>query len=105
VSTNARWDQDDVVSTIELLAKRWVIPIMASLWEGPLRRVDLRLELGGISDKVLTTMLKRLENSEVVSRKFFEAVPPRVEYELTAKGRSLALALTPIAEWAETDDQ
>jgi DNA-binding HxlR family transcriptional regulator len=98
------WDDAGVREAVELLAKRWTLPVLALLWDGPLRRVHIREELAGISDKVLTGALRNLEESGVVTRRFYEAVPPRVEYELTAKGRSLAIPLISIAEWVRAKD-
>jgi DNA-binding HxlR family transcriptional regulator len=97
------WDEADIRPAIELLSKRWAIPVVVLLWSGPVRRVRLREQLTGISDKVLTATLKQLEENGVISRRFYEAVPPRVEYELTMRGRSLSRSLIPLAQWARVD--
>ena len=62
---------------------------------------DLRATVDGISSKVLTETLRDLERDGIVTRHVYAEVPPRVEYELTALGRSLQTPLLALSRWAE----
>lgn len=73
----------------DLLAHTWNPVVLTALRSGPRRRRLLRAEIGGISDKVLTETLRRLERSGLVERAAYAEAPPRVDYALTALGRSL----------------
>lgn len=76
-------------ATADLLTHSWDIVVLAALRERPLRRRDLRREIGGISDKVLTETVHRLVRRGLVSRHAGAEVPPRVDYALTDVGASL----------------
>ncbi|MFE7073136.1 winged helix-turn-helix transcriptional regulator [Streptomyces sp. NPDC057620] len=73
----------------ELFAHTWDPVVLAALRAGPRRRRDLRAAIGGISDKVLTDTVRRLLANGLVDRRAHAEAPPRVEYALTALGRSL----------------
>ncbi|MGW6013299.1 winged helix-turn-helix transcriptional regulator [Streptomyces sp. NPDC055210] len=73
----------------DLFAHTWDPVVLAALRAGPCRRRDLRVAIGGISDKVLTDTLRRLLANGLVNRRSHAEAPPRVEYALTALGRSL----------------
>ncbi|MFE1801544.1 winged helix-turn-helix transcriptional regulator [Streptomyces sp. NPDC059517] len=73
----------------DLFAHTWDPVVLAALRAGPCRRRDLRAAIGGISDKVLTDTLRRLLANGLVDRRAHAEAPPRVEYALTALGRSL----------------
>ncbi|MFE7034868.1 winged helix-turn-helix transcriptional regulator [Streptomyces sp. NPDC057621] len=73
----------------ELFAHTWDPVVLAALRAGPRRRRDLRAAIGGISDKVLTDTVRRLLANGLVDRQAHAEAPPRVEYALTALGRSL----------------
>ncbi|WP_086824999.1 helix-turn-helix domain-containing protein [Allokutzneria sp. NRRL B-24872] len=73
----------------DLFAHTWNPVVLAALREAPRRRVELRASIGGISDKVLTETLRRLLGRGLVERRRFAEAPPRVEYALTALGKSL----------------
>ncbi|QCX75788.1 putative HTH-type transcriptional regulator YybR [Streptomyces sp. YIM 121038] len=79
----------------ELLANKWTGLAITALADGPRRFGELRRTLEGISPKVLTRTLRRLEDYGLVLRTVHAEVPPRVEYELTALGRG---ALEPLAQ-------
>lgn len=73
----------------DLFAHTWNPVVLAALREGPRRRKELRDAIGGISDKVLTETLRRLERSGLVLRSAYAEAPPRVDYALTELGESL----------------
>lgn len=71
--------------------------------EGKLRYGELRKRLVGISERMLIAKLKELEQDKLVNRIVYQQVPPKVEYELTALGRSLENILILMDEWGETN--
>ena len=68
---------------------------------GALRFGELKREIGAISEKMLIQHLKELERDQVVLRRDYREVPPRVDYELTPFGTSLYEALMPLCKWGE----
>ncbi|MDR2672905.1 MAG: helix-turn-helix transcriptional regulator [Coriobacteriales bacterium] len=86
---------------LEKFGGRWKARIICALSiHDALRFGAIRDELRYITDSVLTAMLKELIADGLVSRKQFEAVPPRVEYSLTDKGRSVLPVLQSICQWS-----
>lgn len=83
-----------------LLADKWTVLIVAALSPGPLRHGALRRRVQGISAKVMTQVLRRLERDGLVSRDARATVPPQVEYTLTALGRTLVDPLSGLCRWA-----
>lgn len=88
-----------VETTLLILSNRWRALIMRDLLDGTKRFTELRRSVTGISQKVLTTNLRDLEQAGVVHRAVYAEVPPRVEYSLTELGRSLEPVLDAMAEW------
>jgi DNA-binding HxlR family transcriptional regulator len=86
---------------IMLLADKWTIPVIHSLARGVKRTGVLRKELAGVSQKMLTQTLRRLEEHGFVERTVFPVVPPRVQYRLTALGQSINEPLARICAWTE----
>lgn len=74
---------------IHLLGDTWLLLIVMNLLQGPMRFNALRVVLGRISSKTLSSRLKFLEELGFVQRQAFLEIPPRVEYHLTAKGLEL----------------
>jgi DNA-binding HxlR family transcriptional regulator len=87
----------DVLATI---GDKWTIMVVGTLSKGPLRYNEIERRIGGISQRMLTLTLKRLEGDGIVTRTLFPSVPPRVDYELTQLGHTLRGALTPLHLWA-----
>lgn len=87
---------------LELIADKWTLLIMPALRRGPVRNAELLRMIGGVSQKMLTQTLRILESNGLVRRIDHMEVPPRVEYELTELGRSLAEAIRKLDGWAET---
>jgi DNA-binding HxlR family transcriptional regulator len=77
--------------------------IIRRLADGTLRFTQLRRSLDGISQKVLTNILRSLERDGIVTRRIYASVPPKVEYSLTSLGRSLCSLVEGICGWAEAN--
>jgi len=86
---------------LELLANKWTALAIGALEPGPMRFGALKQLLAGVSPKVLTQTLRRLEDSGMVSRTVYASVPARVEYELTDLGRSVSEPLRGLRMWVE----
>lgn len=85
------------------IANKWTAMIVVVLGSGPLRFTEIRTAVDGISGKVLTETLRRLERDGVVERRSYDRIPPHVEYELTELGRSLHEPLNALRAWAEAN--
>ncbi len=87
---------------LDRVGDKWSVLVVVLLREGKLRFSDLRRSIEGISQRMLTHTLRQLERDGLVERTVYPSVPMRVEYELTALGRTLIGPLTTLAEWAES---
>jgi len=86
---------------VDLVFSRWTTPVLWTLYEfGTLRFVELERRRGTITAKVLTQRLRQLERDGLVRRHYHPEVPPRVEYEISELGRSLAPLFAHLAEWS-----
>ncbi len=88
---------------LDRIADKWTVLIMGLLREGPTRFNQLRRQVDGLSQKVLTKVLRGLEADGLVSRTVFPTVPVTVEYALTPLGKSLSRTLDPVRHWAENN--
>lgn len=88
-----------VETTLLLIGDRWKVLILRDLMGGTMRFGELRRSVGGISQKVLTEKLRKMEGDGILERTVYAEVPPRVEYSLTELGRSLHPILDSMAEW------
>lgn len=88
-----------VETTLKLIGEKWKILIIRDLLNGTKRFGELKKTCSGISQKVLTTNLRSMEDDGLVIRKVFSEVPPRVEYTLSDVGYSLAPVLNAMASW------
>ncbi|WP_257900627.1 winged helix-turn-helix transcriptional regulator [Saccharothrix obliqua] len=84
---------------MDVIGGKWKVLVLWALGEGPRRFGQLRRELPGVTEKVLTAHLRELEAAGVVRRRVYDEVPPRVEYSLTDSGISLNEALLPLGAW------
>ncbi len=91
-----------VEATLALMGDKWKILIIRDLLDGTKRFGELKKSVCGISQKMLTSNLRSMEESMLVDRKVYAEVPPRVEYTLTETGYSLKTVLDAMAEWGET---
>ena len=88
------------------VADKWTMLALETLEEhGKLRFTRLGELIGGVSQKMLTKTLRQMEADGLVLREVFPVVPPRVEYELTALGRSLGEAFCGVWMWADAHRQ
>jgi DNA-binding HxlR family transcriptional regulator len=78
-----------VCATADLVCAKWTILVIRDLAEGCSRFCELERSLAGISPRTLSLRLRALEEQGIVERRTYPEVPPRVEYELTEKGRGL----------------
>ncbi|WP_251230429.1 winged helix-turn-helix transcriptional regulator [Adlercreutzia aquisgranensis] len=85
--------------TLSLISSRWSVLILRELLHGTRRFGQIRKALGSVSTKVLTANLRAMEDNGLLHRETFAEVPPRVEYSLTALGRSLRPVLMAMVEW------
>lgn len=86
---------------LDLLANKWSALAMGALEDGPRRFGELQRCLQGVSPKVLTQTLRRLEEAGFVDRTVYPAVPLHVEYSLTDLGHSAAVPLHGLRTWVE----
>jgi len=86
---------------LDRVADKWTVMIVARLAARTMRFGELRRDIAGISQKMLTQTLRGLERDGLVARQVHLEVPPRVEYSLTPLGATLVGILTHIKEWAE----
>ena len=85
---------------LELISDKWTALIVYALVDGPMRHGELRRTVDGISQKMLTQTLRRMEADGLVEREVLDRIPPHVEYSLTPLGRTLERPLVAICEWA-----
>jgi DNA-binding HxlR family transcriptional regulator len=86
---------------IDIIGGKWKILIIWELRESEKRFRELQKSVGKITDKMLTQQLRELEEAELISRKVYPEVPPRVEYSLTLLGKSLLPVLEMFEEWGK----
>lgn len=86
---------------LDRIADKWAVLILDRLRGGPVRFNQLRRTIKGISQKVLSQTLKKLERDGLISRAVFATVPVTVEYALTPLGRTLTDTIAALAHWAE----
>lgn len=88
-----------VATTVQLIGSKWKLLIMRNLLERPWRFNELKKNLVGISQKVLTDSLRSMEDDGIITRTVYPEVPPHVEYALSDLGESMRLILTAMQEW------
>ncbi|WSG85661.1 helix-turn-helix transcriptional regulator [Streptomyces sp. NBC_01727] len=99
----AHWsdqDADFIREILDLVGDKWSVLIVGTLSDGPVRYSDLACAIPGISQRMLTLTLKRLQRSGLVDRTAYAEVPPRVEYSLTGLGNSLLTTVLELAAWS-----
>ncbi|MDE7158626.1 MAG: helix-turn-helix transcriptional regulator [Clostridiales bacterium] len=89
-----------VATTVQLIGNKWKLLIIRNLVYNEMQRfTDLVKSIPGISKKVLTDNLRALEENGLIVREVFAEVPPRVEYSLTALGKTLKPILDAMSDW------
>lgn len=96
---SGRWPLREILAR---LGDKWTVTVLAALGDRRMRFNALHRSIDGISQRVLTVSLRGLERDGLMVRTTFATVPPRVEYELSQRGRSLRETLDPVAVWVST---
>lgn len=94
-----------VYTTLDAIGGRWKPLILWYLFDETKRFSELKRDVTGVTQKVLTQQLRELERSGLVCRTVYAEVPPRVEYRLTAMGQSLRGVLDAMAEWGRAQER
>tara|TARA_R110000868_G_scaffold216416_4_gene466570 strand:+ start:8863 stop:9138 length:276 start_codon:yes stop_codon:yes gene_type:complete len=90
---------------MNLIGTKWKPLILFHLLEGDLRSGTLQKKIPGISNKMFTQTVRELEKDGLISRKIFPVVPPKVEYRLSNRGKSLENILRSLDKWGSEDCQ
>ena len=93
-----------VTNSLKLIGGKWKIAIIYNLGNGPMRFGELKKTLMPITQQMLTKQLRELERDQLIIRKVYEVVPPKVEYSLTKFGNSLGPVLNSWCKWG-TDNR
>lgn len=91
-----------VATTVQLIGSKWKLLILRNLLQRPWRFNELRKDLGGISQKVLTDSLRSMEDDGIITRTVYPEVPPRVEYALSELGESMRPIIKAMEQWGIT---
>lgn len=94
-----------VATTVALIGSKWKLLIIRNLLQRPWRFNELKKDLEGISQKVLTDSLRSMEADGMITRTVFPEVPPRVEYALSELGQSLKPILDSMVDWGNAYKQ
>ncbi|WP_234326146.1 helix-turn-helix domain-containing protein [Streptomyces sp. NRRL S-495] len=100
-----QWDTREdceVRQILDRIADKWSLLVIALLDRGSLRFTELRREIDGVSQRMLTVTLRQLERDGLVERTVHAVVPPRVDYALTPLGRTLHETVRSLVTWTET---
>lgn len=88
-----------VATTVALIGSKWKLLILRNLMARPWRFNELKKDLNGVSQKVLTDSLRSLEEDGIVTRTVYPEVPPRVEYALSDLGESMRPIIDVMQRW------
>lgn len=100
-----QWDTREdceVRQILDRVADKWSLLVIALLDRRRLRFTELKREIDGVSQRMLTVTLRQLERDGLVKRTVHPVVPPKVEYELTPLGRTLHTTIRSLVTWTET---
>ncbi|BDV33785.1 winged helix-turn-helix transcriptional regulator [Methylocystis iwaonis] len=98
-----QYDQCPIEAAMDIIGGKWKGSILFLLLDDKKRFSDFQKRLTKITQRTLTQQLRDLERDGMVSREIFPQVPPRVEYSLTEKGRTLAPLLIELKKWGEAN--
>ena len=88
-------------AALEVIGGKWKGIILYHLLDGEVRFSELKRQVGSVTQRMLTKQLRELENDGLISRKVYPVVPPKVEYSLTEKGRTLDPILIALRDWGQ----
>jgi len=88
-----------VATTVQLIGNKWKLLIIRNLLNRPWRFNELKRDLDGISQKVLTDSLRSMEEDGIITRTVYPEVPPRVEYALSELGETMRPILSSMEQW------
>ncbi len=89
-----------ISQVLSRIGDKWTVLIIMLLWDGPRRFSEIKRAVQDISQRMLTLTLRGLERDGMVTRTVTPTIPPRVDYELTDLGRSLAEPVQALGQWA-----
>jgi len=87
--------------SLDIIGGKWKIPIIWRLKDDSIRYGELRRSLPKVTHKMLAQQLRELEQAEIITRKVFPEIPPKVEYSLTLLGKSVIPVIDLLREWGE----
>jgi DNA-binding HxlR family transcriptional regulator len=104
----AAHDQSPVPQTVgcrtrvvlDIVGDKWSLLVVRNLSRGPRRFTELKRDIDGISQRMLTVTLRSLERDGILTRTVHNVMPPHVSYELTPMGRTLRQATAPLLAWS-----
>lgn len=99
MKTKAELPECPVATTVQLIGSKWKLLILRNLLQRPWRFNELKKDLEGISQKVLTDSLRSMEEDGIITRTVYPEVPPRVEYALSEIGETMRPILMAMQEW------
>ena len=94
-------DNCGFAAAMQAIGGKWKTSLLWELHLRPHRFAELRRQLAGVSEKVLTQQLRQMEADGLISRHAYDEVPPRVEYSITPLGLSLNDAVTAMSTWGK----
>lgn len=90
--------------TLSIISGKWKLKVIYLLaCSGTLRYGELKKNIEGITHKMLSSQLKELENENIIFRKEYPQIPPKVEYSLTPKGQSIVPLVRNMCEWGKSN--
>jgi DNA-binding HxlR family transcriptional regulator len=97
-------DRDALLRDVmDRIGDKWSVAVICRLEDGPLRFNALRRSVGGVTQRMLSATVRRLERDGLITRTVRDSTPPKVEYALTARGRGLHDVLAVLVAWTETN--
>ena len=92
--------------TLSIISNKWKILIIYWLLRNEVMRYsELKRSLNGVTHKMLSLGLKQLEQDNIITRKQYDQIPPKVEYRISSKGRSLAPIISALCNWGTDNMQ
>ena len=99
--TKSELPECPVATTVQLIGSKWKLLILRNLLLRPWRFNEVKKDLNGISQKVLTDSLRSMEEDGLITRTVYAEVPPRVEYALSDLGETIRPILSAMQEWGK----